>query len=239
MKNIGLTYTGSAEKHQNYVRWLQQNDADVNVITLSAEETENKGDVNDCDALVLSGGIDITPGYYNSNNVSYPNMPAQFYEKRDAFEKNMFNKAIERNIPILGICRGLQLINSILGGTLIQDLGAGNTIHKAVVDENKKQFDKAHGLHIRPDSLLAGITGSERSIVNSAHHQSIDALAPGLISNCVSDDDVIEGFEWQDKNNKPFMLSIQWHPERMYEFQLENTALSAGIRNLFLAAIKK
>ena len=94
--NIGLTYTGSEQKHDNYIRWLKH-DGNVNVITLSAETKENKGSIEDCDALVLSGGIDIHPGYYNSDNIVYPNKPQQFYEKRDAFEKNLFSFYITLN----------------------------------------------------------------------------------------------------------------------------------------------
>src|SRR5438105_15125407 len=137
--NIGLTYTGSEEKHINYVNWLKQND-NINIVTLSAETKENKGSISDCDALVLSGGIDVHPGYYNSNNFVYPNMPQQFYEKRDAFEISVFADARKRKLPVLGVCRGMQLINCILGGSLQQDLAAKNSIHKAIVDENKKQF---------------------------------------------------------------------------------------------------
>jgi len=236
--NIGLTYTGSEEKHINYVNWLKQND-NINIVTLSAETKENKGSISDCDALVLSGGIDVHPGYYNSNNFVYPNMPQQFYEKRDAFERSVFADARKRKLPVLGVCRGLQLINCILGGSLQQDLAAKNSIHKAIVDENKKQFDKAHGLHITPGTLLAELAGTERAVVNSAHHQCVNAVGGGLVVNCLSDDNVIEGLEWEDKTGKPFLLCIQWHPERMHEFQLEKTALSAGIRNLFIEAIKK
>ena len=237
--NIGLTYTGSEEKHNNYVRWLKQDDPAIDIITLSAETKENKGSIHDCDALVLSGGLDIHPGYYNSNNFVYPNMPQQFYEKRDAFERSIFSDAQKMQMPVLGVCRGLQLINCILGGTLQQDLAAKNSIHKAIVDENKKQFDKAHGLHIIPGSLLAGIAGTERGVTNSAHHQCVQNIAPALMVNCVSDDNVTEGLEWKDKTGKPFLLCIQWHPERMYEFTLEKSSLSLGIRNLFISAIKK
>lgn len=236
--NIGLTYTGSEEKHINYVNWLKQNDS-INIVTLSAETKENKGSISDCDALVLSGGIDVHPGYYNSNNFVYPNMPQRFYEKRDAFEKAVFADTQKRKIPVLGICRGLQLINCILGGSLQQDLAGKNSIHKAIVDENKKQFDKAHGLHITPRTLLAQLAGTERGVANSAHHQCVNAVAGELMVNCLSDDNVIEGLEWKDKTGKPFLFCIQWHPERMYEFQLEKSALSAGVRNLFIEAIKK
>jgi putative glutamine amidotransferase len=237
--NIGLTYTGSEEKNNNYVRWLKQNDKSVDVIILSAETKENKGSIEDCDGLVLSGGVDIHPGYYNNNNVVYPNMPQQFYEKRDAFEISVFKAAQTKKIPVLGVCRGLQLVNCILGGTLQQDLAGKNSVHKAIVNENKQQFDKAHGLHITPATLLAGITGTERLLVNSAHHQCVDKIADALTVNAVSDDNIAEGLEWKNKEGKPFLLCIQWHPERMYEFQLENASLSAGIRNQFIEAVKK
>ena len=237
--NIGLTYTGSEEKHNNYLRWLKQGDDTVGIITLSAETKENKGSITDCDALVLSGGIDIHPGYYNSDNFVYPNMPQKFNEKRDAFERSLFAAAQKQNIPVLGVCRGLQLINCILGGDLQQDLAGKNSIHKAIVDEKKKQFDKAHGLHIVPGTLLAEIAGTERGVTNSAHHQCVNAIAGELMVSCLSDDNVVEGLEWKDKAGKPFLFCIQWHPERMYEFQLEKSALSAGIRNLFIKAIKK
>ncbi len=237
--NIGLTYTGSEEKHHNYTRWLKQKDPSIDIITLSVETKENKGSIEDCDALVLSGGIDIHPGYYNSNNFVYQNMPQQFYEKRDAFEKKAFDIAQKRKIPVLGVCRGLQLINCILGGTLQQDLGSKNAIHKAIVNENKIQFDKAHGLHISPNTLLAEIAGTGRSVINSAHHQCADSIGGDLMVSAVSDDNIVEGLEWKNKTGKPFLLCVQWHPERMFEFQLEQSALSAGIRNLFIEAIKK
>ncbi len=239
MMNIGLTYTGSEEKHQNYVRWLKQNDTSIGIITLSAETKENKGSIDDCDALVLSGGVDMHPGYYNSDNVVYPNMPQQFNEKRDAFERSVFVAAQKKRVPVLGVCRGLQLINCILGGNLQQDLAAKNSIHKAIVNDQKKQFDKAHGLHIVPDTLLASIAGTTRAVINSAHHQCVNILAAELVANSISDDNVVEGLEWKEKTGKPFLLCIQWHPERMYEFNLQESALSLGIRNQFINAIKK
>ena len=234
--NIGLTYTGSEQKHENYVRWLEAAGS-VRVITLSAETRENKGSITDCDALVLSGGIDIHPGYYNSDNLVYPNKPQQFYEKRDAFEKTVFSVARDRKIPILGICRGLQLVNCILGGTLQQDLAGKNSIHKSVVSQNR-QFDKAHGLHISAGTILHEIAGQERVVVNSAHHQGIADLAPSLQVSALSDDGVIEALEWKENKDASFLLCVQWHPERMHEFSLDQTTMSAGIRNRFLASIK-
>ncbi|MEP7279728.1 MAG: gamma-glutamyl-gamma-aminobutyrate hydrolase family protein, partial [Bacteroidota bacterium] len=191
--NIGLTYTGSEEKQQNYVRWLKTGGESIHIVTLSAESNENKGSLEDCDGLVFSGGLDLHPGYYDSDNKVYPNMPQHFNEKRDAFEISLFRSALKRKIPVLGICRGLQLINCVLGGTLQQDLGGKNSIHKAIVNEQKRQFDKAHGLHLVPGGLLATIAGTERAVVNSAHHQCPGKIAGQLIINCLSDDDIAEG----------------------------------------------
>ncbi len=234
---IGLTYTGDKEKHQNYIYWLKGNN-DISIITLSAEE--NNGElVNECDGLVLSGGIDIYPAYYKSSKTDYPNRPSQFQQQRDEFEIAAFNTAQEKNIPVLGVCRGLQLINCIYGGTLKQDLGkAPNSTHKAEV-VNQVQKDKAHGISIETNTLLHDLVNSNRQVVNSAHHQAVQRLGKGLKINCYSDDGLIEGFERADTNGKPFLLAIQWHPERMYQFNLQESPVTKAIRDHFIEEIKK
>ena len=118
-------------------------------------------------------------------------------------------------------------------------MAAKNSLHKAIVTEEKKQFDKAHGLHISPGTLLADIAGTDRSVVNSAHHQCVDIIAADLMINSLSDDNIVEGLEWKSKSGKPFLLCVQWHPERMHEFQLEQSSLAAGIAAPFFEAVKK
>jgi len=98
--------------------------------------------------------------------------------------------------------------------------------------------DKAHGLNIETNTLISEIVGPERALVNSAHHQVIEKLGKGLKINCTDDDGTIEGLEWTDKLNKPFLLCIQW-PERMFKFQLENSPLSKNIRNKFIEEMIK
>jgi len=127
----------------------------------------------------------------------------------------------------------MQLVNCILGGDLVQDLGELNKIHKF---ENQ---DKAHGVIIEPDTLLNEITGVMRSVANSAHHQVINKLGNGLMVNSRSDEGIAEGIEWKEKTSKPFFLGIQWHPERMFKFHLQDAPLSKNIRDRFIEEIKK
>ena len=228
---IALTYTGSDEKHNNYVRWLRAND-DIDIIKISTGDN-NLQEINNCDALVLSGGVDIHPEFYHQNT-SYDNAPQTFNKERDELEIAAFQSALENNKPILGICRGLQLINCIFGGSLRQDLG--NDLNKIHRSEGK---DKAHGLTVQTGTLLHGILNTERSVVNSAHHQAVKELGEGLKVNCTADDGIIEGLEWTDTANKPFLLCIQWHPERMFQFGLDNSPSSKNIRNKFIEEINK
>lgn len=234
---IGLTYTGFEHKHKNYVNWLKgpdsHRDNDIEVIRLSADEN-NAGLLNDCDALVLSGGVDSDPIFYNGSK-EYPNKPEEGWNtKRDLFEMSLYKSAIKMDMPVLAVCRGMQLVNVLQGGTLTQDLGHLNTRHKAV-----EEIDKEHEITIEKGSLLADIVQLKTGKINSAHHQCIDALGDGLMINCVAEDGTIEGTEWKEKEGKPFLLCVQWHPERMYKFQLQDTPLSKNIRNRFIEEIKK
>lgn len=229
---IGLTYTGFKEKHNNYVQWLMA-DENIEIITLSAEEA-NLRIVKDLDGIVLSGGVDVQPKYYNSDVIDYTNAPVNFNEKRDVFEKAVFEISQQNNIPLLAVCRGLQLVNCLLGGTLVQDIGAANVIHRV---ENK--LDKAHGINIIAGTLLNEIMSVERTMTNSAHHQAINKIGDGLLINCRADDGIIEGIEWADKKGKAFFLGIQWHPERMYKFNLNIAPSAKHIRDRFINEVKK
>lgn len=235
---IGLTHTGSSEKHLNYVNWIKGNE-DIQIVELSMKNN-NLYELNNCDGLVLSGGMDIHPGFYGSKNLDYHFRPDQFNLQRDEFEINAFKKSQEKNIPVLGICRGMQLVNCALGGNLKQDLGASlNKIHKAEKTGNV-QMDKAHGINIEAGTLLNEITEKqERAVANSAHHQSVKKPGRGLKVNCRADDGTVEGLEWADKKNKSFLLCIQWHPERMFRFQLQHSALSKTIRDRFIEETQK
>ena len=228
---IGLTYTGFEEKHNNYLRWLKGNE-DIELVTLSKDNRDDEM-IKHLDGIVMSGGVDIHPKYYNGNT-GYANAPEQYDEERDEYEVAVFTISQQNNIPLLGVCRGMQLVNCILGGSLIQDIGSdANKIHRF------EKNDKAHAVNIVPGSLLNEIALLERGVVNSAHHQTINKAGKGLQANCISDDGITEGLEWAEKLNKSFLLCIQWHPERMYKLGLQNSTLSKNIRDRFIEEIKK
>jgi putative glutamine amidotransferase len=229
---IGVTYTGTDEKHNNYVNWLKGSDR-VEIITLNPAYIDLES-IENYDGIVLSGGIDMHPKYYHSGKTDYPNAPDHFNENRDQFEVAVFEISQQNNIPVLGVCRGMQLVNCVMGGTLTQDIGpVANAIHKY------EHNDKAHGINIIPGSLLNEITGVERSVTNSAHHQSIKITGEGLQVNCMSDDGIIEGVEWAGKEERSFFLGVQWHPERMYKLHLGQSPVTKNIRDRFINEIKK
>lgn len=238
---IGLTYTGTPEKHDNYARWLKEGEEGrpghlspgekIEVIKLSAED-DNLSMMDDCDALVLSGGVDIHPSFYGGQP-DYVSKPVGWREDRDNFEIGALRRAWEKGMPVLGVCRGLQLINVACGGTLVQDLGLqGDETHQ------NNPADKQHGVEVVRGSLLHGITRGG-GLVNSAHHQAIDQLGEGLRVNCRAEDGTIEGVEWADPGDKPFMLAVQWHPERMFTNGFRDRELYLNIRNRFIEEIKK
>jgi putative glutamine amidotransferase len=224
---IGLTYTGTEEKHNNYVNWLKANEH-ITIVRLSAED-KNLDATKDMDGIVLSGGLDIHPRYYDNKVRDYANAPECFNEQRDEFEKAVFELSQQYDIPVLGVCRGMQLVNCLLGGSLTQDIGvASNSIHRF------EEIDKVHGVNILPGTLLQEIINTPTTFTNSAHHQSI--LAPGkdLKINAISDDGIVEGIEWADPAGKPFFLGVQWHPERMFKSGLGRSPSTINIRTRFL-----
>ena len=180
----------------------------------------------------------MDPGYYCGAAV-YDNMPDEgFDRRRDALEWGLLDKALQREVPVLGICRGLQLINCFLGGGLLQDAGSpGNDIHRSFQQQGT-QYDRAHGLNVEDGSLLATITHSRRGVVNSAHHQRIQGLGEGLRASAISDDGVVESIEWMEPSGKPFFMAVQWHPERMLEMGLADSPFSKLIREQFIQAVK-
>jgi putative glutamine amidotransferase len=224
---IGITFTEAS--FSNYPRWILDGRPNVGVVTL---EEKNRADWNRCTGIVLSGGVDTHPRFYNNPILQYPNAPDTFNPERDAFEIDLFRFALERRLPILAICRGMQLVNIALGGDLIQDIEAiGKPSHR-----RQEEKDGFHDLILQKDSLLHRIAGSESGRVNSAHHQALGKTAPELLVVATSPDGLPEAIEWKDKEDKPFFLGVQWHPERLSD-ALPGNPLSLAVRTAFLNAV--
>ncbi|MGH2568228.1 MAG: gamma-glutamyl-gamma-aminobutyrate hydrolase family protein, partial [Bacteroidota bacterium] len=181
--------------------------------------------IKEVDALLLTGGGDVHPRFYGKPELI--DRVEEVNELRDDFEFDIIQKALEADLPILGICRGMQVLNVALGGTLIVDLpSAGHELHDVEDLEEHR-----HTLKRVPHTLFEMITGSGEHEVNSIHHQAVDRLGRGLMASALSPDGVVEAMEWALKDRMPFMLCVQWHPERMNDFE---NPFSRGIVEHFL-----
>ncbi len=205
MKRIVLTSTDPA-KHQNYVLWLHRLSPDADIVFLEPgmpiEDT-----LAGAQGLLLPGGGDPDPILYGKPELRDI---CKIDEARDTLEFAAIRAAVDLKLPILGICRGLQIMNVALGGTLIADLPSAGLDGHHYIDS-----DRMHDVGIVPDSLLHTLTEDMRGQVNSAHHQGVDILAPRLAISARSHDGVVEALEWARPNDKPFLLCLHWHPERL------------------------
>lgn len=162
------------------------------------------------DGVLLAGGVDVNPSRYGA--VAHP-ATQEPDDLRDENEITLACWAAEENQPILGICRGHQVLNIALGGTLIQDVPSllGTPV-KHDVDNNQPGGNYIHTVELEPASRLASIFGKTALTVNSMHHQSLERPGPGVAITGHSPDGVVEATEVPDKH---FVLSVQWHPEEM------------------------
>ena len=205
---------------------------EVELVDLSFRKN-NLEDFERCDGFVLTGGVDVHPSLYGAD-VNYENRPEDFQVERDYFEEKLYRYSQENKRPLLALCRGMQLINALQGGGLMQDLGVDNRHHRS-----EEGMDKEHTITIEQDTDLFHITGLHKGVVNSAHHQVIDPAKIGdnLKVNAFSSagNKVIEGIEWDDKTNQAFMLGVQWHPERIRNAEYP---LAGNIKKAFLEAVR-
>ena len=163
-----------------------------------------------CDGLLLTGGEDIGPSWYGAEPSPLLEQPSQ---ERDLFELALFAVARQRGLPILGICRGIQLINVALGGSLFQDLPSerpGPIDHSPM----NARDARTHVVRLQPGSRAALALDSTQVTVNSVHHQAIRELGKGLIATGWSDDGSIEAAE--SESGTSWILAVQWHPEEMH-----------------------
>ena len=176
------------------------------------------------DGLLLGGGGDVHPSFFHerkkANNLSIK-------IERDRFEIALARKAVRKKLPILGICRGPQVINIVLGGTIFQDLSLRKEKTLNHKPEKVIRFKRKHKVKIKEDSRLYSIVKKKEILVNTSHHQVIKDVAPGLKASAWSEDGVIEALEGKTKD---FLISVQWHPEAMIKHPSSRALFKAFVK---------
>lgn len=191
------------------------------------------------DGLILSGGGDIEPAVYGAERSPECGPSSAL---RDSAELELCRHALAAGLPVLGICRGLQIINVALGGTLHQhlpDLVGGDSHSPEAVGYG------THKVSIAPGSQLAAVVGTTEAAVPTHHHQAIDRLGAGLVATAWADDGIIEAVEfarsaehegYHSHARPPFMLAVQWHPEAGDDPSVFAALLAAAGRSAAVAA---
>ena len=186
------------------------------------------GILSDACGLLLTGGDDVDPRFYGESH-AHPKIGA-INPVRDEFEIALSKAALKLDIPVLGICRGAQILNVAAGGGLIQDIAScvdGAHAHRV----SAPGWHPTHRVMLARNSILFGIFGEETIWVNSFHHQAVGPVAPGFSVTGVADDGVREAIE---KPGSRFVMGVQWHPEGL----AERDAQSLRIFTEFVNAVR-
>ncbi len=223
---IGITDT-LRPSYEHYPKWVQSFAPHIEVVKLSPASA-NGGELERCDGLLLSGGGDVHPSRYGCE------VDALFdgiNEQRDAFEYDLIDRALQEKMPILGICRGIQIANVFLGGSMITDA------KRAGYDDHGKgngASDRTHDVHVFENTLLRMLLPAGTGVVNTNHHQAVSKVGDGLTVAARANDGIIEALAWKNDYQASFLLLVQWHPERM-----EDTwnPLCGGVLAKFLEAV--
>ncbi len=200
------------------------------IIPLDLPEEVLRGIFERLDGLCLAGGVDVDPAEYGEaprSDLGAVDAP------RDQTELTLARWALEQNLPVLGICRGIQLLNVAAGGTLYQHIpaqvpGAGRHDHRL---QERSWETPTHDVHVEPESRLATMVGTATLGTNSFHHQAVKDVAPEFKITARAEDGVVEAIEHPAK---PFAVAVQWHPEGMFR----SDTYARRIFEAFVAACK-
>ncbi len=183
-----------------YIESLARAGAGMRWVELSDPEQAVQ-DALTCDGLLLPGGGDMDPKFYGQERIPACGEPNLL---RDAAEPLLLRAFLAADKPVLGICRGIQVMNAVLGGDLYQDIKPFEHL------PHNDHWAKVHTVTVRRGTLLSRILGQDTVLVNSQHHQAVDRVAPGFTLAALSEDGIVEAIEKPDAR---FCLGVQWHPE--------------------------
>jgi putative glutamine amidotransferase len=215
-----------------YMRGLEEAGAAPVILHLTDSETILKQYARFFDGFLFTGGHDVNPKLYGHEKTI---LCGEICETRDRMETYIFREAVlNQKKPALGICRGIQIINALLGGSLYQDIPT--ELPGTVNHAKGHTMSPAHNVRLLPESPLRKITGKECIEVNSSHHQGINRIAQGLEIMALADDGLVEAVYMPDH---PFIWAVQWHPElslkdetskKIFSSFVEKAELSRKIR---------
>lgn len=232
---IGVTCGIDYEKEfsyvkQGYYKALQK--AGAVAVLVPADEFKLEGDIiGRLDAILFSGGPDIDPVYFCEESYTFN---GDISPDRDKQEIALAKLAFEAGKPILGICRGIQVLNTAMGGTIYQDICSQVKGVKLLKHQQQApRWYPSHSIQIEKDSRMFDCFGSETARVNSFHHQSVKDVANGFKVTASSSDGLVEAIEYIGEQ---FAVGVQWHPETMWEkdikyLEIFKAFVDACIRN--------
>jgi putative glutamine amidotransferase len=227
---IAISKGHGSNHYINYIPWIKSSEKDLEIIDMIEMNPEEAAiALEKCDGLVLSGGADVDPAKYGKESEI---SRCEVDSRRDSIEFALIKKARKMKLPILGICRGEQILNVAFGGSLITDIPTdiGSNYHSCPNPDTCY-----HEITIKKGSLLNRLCNLNFGKINTNHHQSVDRIAQQFRVSAKSDDGVVEAYEWKNPKGKPFLLAVQWHPERLER----NSAFSQPILTAFIKKAEK
>lgn len=217
--------------YKNYINWLKSVDSTIVIVDMiNKKPIEAATALEKCSALLLTGGLDVYPGRYGKE---CDTSRCELDLHRDSIEFALIKKALRMKLPILGVCRGEQILNVAMGGSLIVDISQDyDTIIKHLCSDDVPCF---HEIQIIPGTLLYDAGKVLYDTVNTYHHQAVNKLANVFKITARSNDGIIEAYEWKNAKNKPFLLAVQFHPEKLDK----QNPLAISVAEKFIAEAKK
>lgn len=226
---LGITdILREADSLDNYLTWLGRSASGATFRILAPGRTSEE-EMEECDGLVLSGGGDVHPASYGREDAL--RVSREVNPERDAFEFGLIRRALAAGTPILGICRGCQVFNVAMGGSLVPDLPAAGYLSHG----SEGGGGREHSLLVMQGTQLRAVLRTGAGTVNTSHHQSVLTPGEGLRVAALSDDNVVEAVEWAEPAGRSWILMVQWHPERAWGM---DHSFSEIILGAFFRAVK-